>query len=325
MTNPLISIIVPIYNVEAYMERCFTSISNQTYRNIEIIAVNDGSTDNSLRILEGLGKEDDRIHILHKENGGQASARNLGMSVASGEYFLFVDSDDFMDSNAVQACVDAVNNQPCDLVVFDYYKHNNQGQNERVFLGIELHNCTTAPWNKLYNRKLWEKHRFPEGYWYEDLGIVPVVVANANNVVKIDKALYYYDISRDSSQTNTINPLKLKDKIVMVENVYRELEKQGQLNKNINKVEQLFIDHLLNGLLFKLMYVEDMSVRLEISRSIRSTMNRYFPKWKASVKHSNKGMKKIMKRVVIHQYLQGQFLLGDILLKYPKQMKKKSM
>lgn len=325
MTNPLISIIVPIYNVEAYMARCFTSISSQTYRNIEIIAVNDGSTDNSFRILEGLGKEDDRIHILHKENGGQASARNLGMSVAKGDYFLFVDSDDFMDSNAVQACVDAVSSQPCDLVVFDYYKHNKQGQNEHVYLGKELHSCTTAPWNKLYSRKLWENHRFPEGYWYEDLGIVPVVVANANNVVKIDEALYYYDVSRGSSQTNTINPLKLKDKIHMVENVYRELETQGKLNKNINKVEQLFIDHLLNGLLFKLMYVEDMSVRLEISRSIRSTMDRYFPKWKNAVKHNNKGMKKIMKRVVIHQYLKGQFLLGDMLLKYPQQMKKKSM
>ncbi|MFP7470623.1 glycosyltransferase family A protein [Niallia taxi] len=323
MINPLISIIIPVYNVEAYITRCLDSLKNQTYKHIEIVVINDGSTDNSLSIVEEIGKTENRIRIYNKENGGQASARNLGISIARGEYFMFVDSDDYLDNNAVQACVEIVNSQQCDLIVFDYYKVNKQGQKQHIHLGTELHTCSAGPCNKLFSRKLWENYRFPEGYWYEDLGIVPVVVANASNIAKIDQALYFYDVSRETSQTNTINPLKLNDKIYMVENVYKELEKQGKLNKNLNKVEYLFIDHLLNGLLFKLMYVEDTTVRMNIAVNIKTTMDRYFPKWEASVKHNNKGIKKLMKRIVIHQYLKGQFLLGDVLLKYPKQLKKK--
>ena len=321
MINPLISIIVPIYNVEAYLARCMNSIKDQTYENIEILAINDGSTDKSLSILEAIGKEDNRIQIITKENGGQASARNLGISIAKGEYFMFVDSDDFIDENAVQECVTVLNNNRCDLIIFDYFKLKND-QREYVQAGKCLHNSKSAPWNKLYSRELWENFRFPEGYWYEDLGIVPAVVANANRIEKLDKALYYYETSRDTSQTNMINPLKLNDKIHMVKNIYKELEKQGKLSENINEVEYLFIDHLLNGLLFKIANVEDSKVRMTIANNIKDTMERYFPDWHSN-KYHNKSLKKIVKRIVINKYLQGEFLLGDVLLKYPQKLKAK--
>ncbi len=321
MINPLISIIVPIYNVEAYIARCMNSIKDQTYENIEILAINDGSTDKSLSILEDIGKVDNRIQIINKENGGQASARNLGISIAKGEYFMFVDSDDFIDKNAVQECVAVLNNKICDLIIFDYFKLKND-QKEYVQAGKYLHNSKSAPWNKLYSRELWQNFRFPEGYWYEDLGIVPAVVANADRIEKLDKALYYYETSRDTSQTNIINPLKLNDKIHMVKNIYKELEKQGKLNENINEVEYLFIDHLLNGLLFKITNVEDKNVRITIANSIKETMERYFPDWDSN-KYHKKSFKKIVKRIVINKYLQGEFLLGDVLLKYPQRLKAK--
>lgn len=102
---PKLSVIVPVYNVEKYLKECINSIINQTLKDIEIICVNDGSTDNSLKILEELSQLDNRIKIINKENGGLASARNAGMKVASGEYYTFIDSDDFIDTNAYETVI----------------------------------------------------------------------------------------------------------------------------------------------------------------------------------------------------------------------------
>ncbi|UPO87341.1 glycosyltransferase family A protein [Niallia sp. Man26] len=325
MNNPLISVIVPIYNVEAYVARCINSIKNQSYQNIQILAINDGSTDNSLSILENIGNDDSRIEIINKENGGQASARNLGISIAKGKYFMFVDSDDFLEENAIQECINVLTNKQCDLVIFDYYNFNRKGKKKYIKAGTGLHNSKTAPWNKVYSRELWKFFSFPEGYWYEDLGIVPVVVANANNIVKINKALYSYETSRNTSQTNMINPLKLNDLIYMIENTYKELEKNGKLTNNKTEVESLFIDHLLHGLLFKLMYVDELEIRLTILNNIKVTLNKYFPEWKKSHKYNNKSIKNIIKKIVINNYLRGDFLLGDILWKFPKKVKEKIM
>ena len=115
--NPQISVIVPIYNVEKYLAKCIDSIINQTLTNIEIILVNDGSTDNSRKIIDKYDKKDSRIKVIHKKNGGQGSARNAGLDIAKGEYIGFVDSDDWIDSNMYENLYNAAISNNADIVV----------------------------------------------------------------------------------------------------------------------------------------------------------------------------------------------------------------
>ena len=122
--KPLVSIIVPIYNVEPYLKKCIDSIINQTLTNIEIILVNDGSTDNCGKIIDEYAKKDNRIIALHKENGGQASARNMGLDIASGKYIGFVDSDDLIDKEMYKVLYDEAEKNIADLVICDFKKVN---------------------------------------------------------------------------------------------------------------------------------------------------------------------------------------------------------
>ena len=124
----LVSIIVPIYNVDEYLRQCIESLVNQTYKNIEIILVDDGSTDNSGRICDEYLNTDKRIHVIHKENGGSSSARRAGISSASGEYIMLVDGDDWIDQCTVEQCVRSLDkNRTVELVMFTYMReyHNN--------------------------------------------------------------------------------------------------------------------------------------------------------------------------------------------------------
>lgn len=123
-----VSVVVPIYNVEDYLEKCINSIINQTYQNLEIILVDDGSTDRSPSICNEWGEKDDRIVVIHKENGGLSSARNAGLKVATGEYIMFEDSDDWLELNAVEKCVERIEKDESDLVVFGYKKISENGE-----------------------------------------------------------------------------------------------------------------------------------------------------------------------------------------------------
>ncbi|WP_339239769.1 glycosyltransferase family 2 protein [Geobacillus sp. FSL W8-0466] len=323
MRKPLVSIIVPIYNVENCLERCINSLIKQTYENIEIIAVNDGSTDNSFNIIKNLQKKDSRIKIFNKENGGQATARNLGLDQASGDYIMMVDSDDYLDENAIMECVNVALNNEADLYIFDFYCINKDKKKKYVKSGIHLNNCFTAPWNKFYSKQLWQTYRFPEGYWYEDLGIIPVIIATAERIIKIDKPLYFYDTSRENSQSNTINYEKLGDVVPMIKNIYNELYKIGKLEKHINEVEHLFIEHLIFvTLLNKVPYINSHKVKVNLVNEVKETIDSYFPYWRKSEYRNGNIISNAIKKMAINAYLNKHFWLGDLLWKYPKKIKK---
>lgn len=313
MESILVSIIVPIYNVELYVERCINSIINQTYRNIEIILVNDGSTDKSLEIIKQFEKNDKRIQILNKENGGQASARNLGIEISNGDYLIFVDSDDYLDLNSIRECVKAVNRFNSDLIIFDYYSLT-QNKKKLVEVGTKLSECTVFPWNKFYHKKLWSEVKFPEGFWYEDLGIIPIVVSQAINIHKIDKSLYFYDTARGSSQTNTIDSNKILHVIPMLENVYEYFSSKGMDYEIKKEVETLFIEHLLfSTVLNKIAVIDNKSTKLELLDKVNSTLSKYLSNWEElEVSIGNKCLSKY-KKVIIKKYLQNNIIVGDIL------------
>lgn len=134
MTLPLVSIIVPVYNSEETLARCINSILDQQYRNIEVILVNDGSTDNSLNICREFAETDSRIIVIDKENTGVSDTRNRGIAQATGKYLHFVDSDDWIAENAVKVLVDRMQETGCDLVISGFYRVINGKKSEKAIL-----------------------------------------------------------------------------------------------------------------------------------------------------------------------------------------------
>lgn len=321
MDKPLISIIIPVYNVEAYLERCLNSVVKQTYDTIEILAVNDGSTDRSLKILYKYQAQDARIKVLNKTNGGQASARNLGIKEANGAYLMMLDSDDYLDVHAVQVCVDAILQESCDLIVFDFYQVEGKGHKKWIHNGVALNDAGTVPWNKCYKKELWDRFHFPVGYWYEDLGIIPVIVAHAEKVRKIDQALYYYETTRAGSQTNSLNLSRLYDSITMTKQVYQKLKADGLEVLHHKELENLFFKHLLYSLLFRVPYINDADGRKNLIMNVKLVMDQYFPKWKYPRYVDGNFFTNKLVKLSIFCYLNQQFILGDLIWKYPKLMK----
>lgn len=231
--NSLISIIVPIYNVELYLRKCINSIRNQTYKNIEIILVDDGSPDNCGKICDEYKQKDNRIKVIHKKNGGLSEARNYGIEISTGDYILFVDSDDYIANNMCQILLEKAQRYKADIVSCNLeevyedgtYKINKQAINtkEQVFSNLEMIGTyffddtidTNVVWNKLYARKLFfgeHKLRFPVGRLHEDNYTIYKLYYYANKVVVIDDVLYYY-LRRSNSITGKPSYKNIIDKL----------------------------------------------------------------------------------------------------------------
>lgn len=215
----LISVIVAVYNIESYIERGVNSILQQTYRNLEILLVDDGSTDKSGEICDRLAGKDDRIIVLHKENGGLADARNAGLSAAKGSFIGFVDGDDWIDADMYACMIGTILAHQADMAVCRYrrvYKdHTEDDSTDRAVLleGKEAlqyyveerkeYDIQNAAWNKLYRRNIIEDMRFPTGKWYEDILFTTTALSRIDKCVYLDSAYYNYIIDRDGSIMNT--------------------------------------------------------------------------------------------------------------------------
>lgn len=322
MLNPLVSVIVPVYNVEEYLKRCIDSIVNQTYTNIEIIVVNDGSTDGSRNIIQHYARSDKRIVVIDKKNGGQASARNIGLQKMQGSYVIMVDSDDYIDEQLIEKCLEVVRVSKSDLVIFDRFEIHNRGKMKFFSegLGTTLVEAGSVPWNKFYKAELWNSCIFPEGFWYEDLGIVPYIVTKAKNPIKLNLPLYVYEMRRGTSQGNQVNPRKLLDVYHMLNNVYYKIEEnKNPLNSDLHhQLELLYIKHLVNiTLLNTLPKVNDREVRKNIAMEIIKIMDNKFPGWYRLFTDVN-SPKKIIQKAAIYLYANKKLILGDIIWKYPQ-------
>ncbi len=204
--NALVSVIVPVYKVEEYLSRCIESIINQTYKNLEIILVDDGSPDNCPQICDEYAKKDNRIKVIHKENGGLSDARNAGMKIATGEYTAFIDSDDYIDLSMFEHMVQVSIVEKADIVECNVYsvydncieKYNTDtyaiyNQNNLIMEAyIKYYHIKTVVWNKLYKTELIKNISFEFGKYNEDEFFTYRVLANANVLVHIDNYYYYY-------------------------------------------------------------------------------------------------------------------------------------
>lgn len=210
--QPLVTVIVPVYKVENYLGRCVRSIINQTYTNLEIYLVDDGSPDRCPSMCDEFAKQDSRVRVIHKKNGGLSSARNAGIDASKGEYIIFVDSDDYIEADFIEAMIICAVSGKFDIVICGINKivegkiiPDAQENGIRDYSGKEAlaallkdEYITSHSCNKLFTKEVIGSNCYPEGRAYEDLAAMPYIFLGANRVMKIDRKLYNYCIREDS-------------------------------------------------------------------------------------------------------------------------------
>lgn len=224
-TLPLISVIVPVYNVEKYLKRCLDSIRKQTYSNIEILLIDDGSTDQSGRICDEFAKLDSRVRVLHKNNGGLSDARNVGIEEAKGEYITFVDSDDYVDEDLIEYLYKMIERTHTEMSICTnrlYHEKTRKfqigaddGKNEvltahesikRLLYG---RNFWVSAWAKLYKKDLFLNIRYPKGKLYEDTAVTYKLILKAGRVAYGRSCKYTYCVRNNSITRSAFSPRQL--------------------------------------------------------------------------------------------------------------------
>ena len=213
----LISVIVPVYNTEKYIEKCVMSILNQTYKNLEIILIDDGSTDNSPQICDSLAEKDNRITVIHQPNGGVSSARNIGLDNTHGDYITFVDSDDYIEPNMIEFLSENIgdtNIAMCGYTSVDENGTLSPQENVTVTDGIistdtfwnyfytDTRIYYVTLWAKLYKSHLWNNVRFPLNTLHEDEFAVHQIISQCSKIAVSKKPLYFY-LQREGSIMHT--------------------------------------------------------------------------------------------------------------------------
>lgn len=232
----LISVVVPIYNVEKYLERCIQSIRNQSYSNLEIILVDDGSTDSSGELADKFQKRDGRVKVIHKNNGGLSDARNAGIKAANGEYLCFVDSDDYIHKDMIFTLYTYIRRYSCEvsvcegvdiydgcLVEEDSFEINSvkcdvfNNIDAMKFWYTSTYRNPTVAWNKLYSRSIFDEICFEKERLHEDEIIMHEIFTKCNRVVYVWKVLYFY-VNRCDSITQAKFNIKRLDVLYAMEN-----------------------------------------------------------------------------------------------------------
>ena len=265
--NDKISVIVPVYNTEKYMEKCLDSIINQSYDNLEIIIINDGSTDNSGMICDKYKSRDDRIIVIHQENQGLSIARNNGLDIATGDYIGFVDSDDWIESDMFSTLYTGIVKNDAEIAVCNFYYIKQDGrtviENGGDIIFNENNSITetilenddklthyftyttydTVAWNKLYKKELFDGIRYPPNKVFEDLFTTHKLIGKANRVVILPDYKYYY-LYRDDSIT------KKRFDINQFDRVEACIDRYNYISYNYKHFEMVSRRFIFYGLLF---------------------------------------------------------------------------
>lgn len=240
-----ISIIVPIYNAEKYLNKCIDSLINQTKKELEIILVNDGSTDNTENIIKEY--KDTRIKYYKNKNQGIGKTRNFGISKATGKYLMFVDSDDYLEKDACELLFNKIENDNLDIVICDFYRlYDNSNLTEDILIDFEntnlkespyiLNEINLSPWNKIYRTSLIKDNNitFNETLKYEDTPFVAIALDKANKIGKVNKCLNYYLIHGNSE--TTVRDEKCFDIIKIVDIVREYFKDKDYIKESLDKL-----------------------------------------------------------------------------------------
>lgn len=296
--SPLISIVVPVYNTEQYLEKCIESIRNQSYSNLEIILVDDGSTDQSGEICDRYSEIDSRIKVVHEENGGQAKARNTGICISTGQFLLFVDSDDYINEYIVEHMYKRIEEDRSDLAVCGHYFLDEAGNELGVFtipdqvrtgyqmLEMAYHGTendflvNSIIWNKLYKRFLFDYVRFPEGRIQEDEATVYKLLDQCRKVSITSERLYYYIQHSNSTMTSAYSVRRLDGVEACYERYFYYREKGGAYLRFLKAEGDVFATvYFRSKQLFTPVTLEEKKRVREIDRMARKICFDNFGKW----------------------------------------------
>ncbi len=240
-----ISVIVPIYNAEKYLNKCVDSLINQTKKELEFILVNDGSTDKTEEIIKSY--KDSRIKYFKNKNQGIGKTRNFGIEKATGKYIMFLDSDDYLKNNACEILYKRVEKTDADLAICDFYKIYDSGVEEKIkLLSFKpttlrktpslVNEINLAPWNKLYKKELITKNKikFVENLKYEDAPFVIEAFSKAGKIIKVDEYLNYYLIHGNSE--TTVRDKRCFDILKIIDLIRKNTKNEAYLQEEINKL-----------------------------------------------------------------------------------------
>ena len=278
--KPLISVIVAVYNVEPYVQECLDSLALQTLEDIEIILINDGSTDASGNICDNYAAKDDRFIVIHQDNCGLSNARNKGLKLASGEYIMFADPDDFVDKDFCRIPYELSIESGADIVYFqhrfirkekitvsEFYRTEEGIISSSDAIDIVQKHHTLYVWNKLYRKKLFDDIAFPDGYMFEDIAVTCKLLHSANMVYYTYAVLYNYRANREGSITQERSYRTICEYLEMHDRMWSDLD-SWEINYEVKNFE----------LLQSLRYLTYFGYESEYSNACYAIVNRFDPK-----------------------------------------------
>ena len=300
-----VSIIVPMYNTEKDVARCLETLANQTLQDIEIIVVNDGSTDNSKKIVLDYARKYSNIVYLEKKNGGLSDARNYGMKFANGEYIAFVDSDDFTDYTMFEKMYNKAIESNADYVECDFYWSYHLGKNKwknKVDKGVRFQNKKemmvygrVVAWNKLIKRSI-IKENFPVGLLYEDIEFFYKLIPQINTFAFVEEPLYFY-VQRDNSLVNK-QTFKTGQIFNIFNDVFDYYKKNNLFDEYKDEIEYSYTRILLCSSLKRISKIEDKVAKEKLLYETWQNLNTKFPDWKKNKYLKNKSLKNLYMRSV---------------------------
>lgn len=250
MENALVSIIMPVYNAKKYLNKCINSVLNQTYKNIEFLIIDDGSTDGSVDIIKKYAKENKKIKAFYSENKGQSAARNFLLKKVNGDYITFVDSDDYIENSFIEILVNNLQTYNADISICNYYKVKNKirtkyyKKNEKKIITsnkidtlLSQKKFQAQMWNKLYKKELFDGIIFPINRIYEDLAVNYIIFDKAEKIIFDSTPLYNYVYNENSSLNQSFNPKKL-DFIFVCDEIEKYLKQKNQSTKYIMQLRR---------------------------------------------------------------------------------------
>ena len=302
---PKVSVIVPIYNVEKYLEKCINSLLSQTLEDIQIILVNDGSKDNSGNIAKEYEKNNkNRVIYVEKENGGLSDARNYGLKYATGDFIAFLDSDDYIEKNAYEEMYNKAIEENVDYVECDFiWEFPNKirvdkqypYKNKKEMLSF----VRVVAWNKLIKRQLITDNNleFPKGLRYEDVEFTYKLIPFINKFAYVDKPFIHY-VQREGSIANVQNE-RTAEIFTVLDNVIEFYKKNNIYEEYRNELEYNYARYLLCSSLKRMCKIKDKSIREKLLTESWERLNSNFPNWKENVilKTVNIGKNKYMRTV----------------------------
>ena len=257
----LISIIVPVFNTSKYLPHCLDSILHQTYKNIEVIIVDDGSTDDSLKIIKKYAEDNENIRCFTQKNCGQATARNKGIKFANGDYIMLVDSDDYVDNDFCQVAYESICNCHAEIALFDICTVSNNYHRitfdlKEGLISKEEALSTTIyssfPFNKIYKKKLFEDIEYPDNKKYEDLFTTYKLINAADSISYVKQALYFY-VQRDDSTVHQFTTQNMTDYFNANQQLF------SFFAENYPRLKKKMINSVLQGSLYFLAYADQRS------------------------------------------------------------------